>query len=95
MWKLRVWLGLQTNLSDWDILDIVTAQLYLTQAGSDHQGSRIILLSNTAVSYHLFVKGSAYVILLKQRQKGRNFQIKMYNIQYTLDNVSNIYLTKC
>ena len=28
-------------------------------------------------------------------QKGRNFQIKLLNIQYSLDNVSNIYWTRC
>ena len=37
----------------------------------------------------------ARVLYFWNRQKGLNFQFKMLNIQYSLDNVSNMYWTKC
>ena len=59
------------------------------------QGSSIDFLSDIVVFECKFVQQSMYVILLKPRQKGCNFQFKMHNIQYSLDNESNIYWTKC
>jgi hypothetical protein len=47
-----------------------------------------IFLFQPGVQNYFFVQWSTYVILLKLRQKGRHFQFKMHNIQYSLDNVS-------
>ena len=55
---------------------------------SNKQGSRICLVSEATVFQPQFVQRSACIILFK-------FKFKMQYMQYTLDNVSNIYLTKC
>ena len=47
------------------------------------------------LSEHSFVQRSAYVIFLKWQQKGRDFQFKMLNIHYSLDNMYNVLWTKC
>jgi hypothetical protein len=78
------------------MLERVTDVAYLqTYKKGATRGPELFFLSDTAVSECLFVQRSAYVMLVKLRQKGSNFQFKMHNIQYSMDNVSNIYWTQC
>ena len=75
-------------------LNLTWFALYSDSDGGWGAGVQHFLFVWHCGSECLFFQRSAYVILLKPQQKGRNFQFKMHNIKYSLDNVSHIYWTK-
>ena len=78
-------LGNLGSSTTWQSFNIILATM---------AGVQICFCPKPRLSEHYFVQQSAYDLFLKPRQKGCNFQFKMLNILYSLDNVSNINWTK-